>query len=349
MYHVRFTKPKKAILAAAGLALVTALVSAPAVAHAGQPEARPADGASKVVSLAADLTITNTVDGKTEQQVQRLYRDSQGRTRTDAGTQVTISDPASKTTLVLDTATHTYQRQAQQQGQQPPADAASRTKDNQKLASAPKSLGTTEISGVRVEGRHYTVNLPAHGTLLPARTKEVTLWLSVDLQLPVQTKVVDEKGKVNTQTYTNIKANVKHAAGTFSVPAGYRSAAPAASNGTQATCPLNNDDPVFLTSFGSVFVDSKNVNATTDFGQGCIFVADGAVFEYPLTGGPTVNLFQPFDQWFVFDCELFGVGVCPLPFLPYVAFGDIVWVAATAAGPDTTTKDSFITLTVFPI
>jgi outer membrane lipoprotein-sorting protein len=342
-----FSKPRRAILAAAGLALVAGLATAPAVAQAGQQEGRPSQGASKVVPLSADLKITRTVDGQTEHEAQHMYRDNQGRTRTEAGTQVTISDPAGKTTLVLDTATHTYQRQEQQE--QPAADAKSRTKDNQKLASPPKSLGKAEISGVQVEGRHYTVNLPAHGKLVPARTKEVTLWLSVDLQLPVQTKVVDERGKVDTTTYTNIKSNAAMPAGIFTVPAGYRAAASAAANGVQATCPLNNDDPVFLTSFGSVFVDSKNVNASTDFGQGCIFVADGAVFEYPLTGFPTVNLFQPFDQWFVFDCELFGVGACPLPFLPYVAFGDIVWVAATAAGPDTTTKDSLITLTVFPV
>lgn len=348
MFHKQLRRPGRSLAAAAGILLATALtVSTPGLAQSDQAAGgRPANGESKVVPLRADLEINRlTVEAggqrQTEKETQHLYRDGQGRTRTEAGSTVTISDPVGKSTLVLDTASRTYQRTTTQAPRSP--DSATRdAKGDQKLAAAPRFLGTSTVSGVRAEGRVYDVSLPAHGKLIPARQKEVTLWLSTDLQLPVQTRVAEPSGAVNTQTYTNIKAGTEPAAELFEVPAGYREAKPAAANGMMANCPLNNDDPVILTSFGYVYLDSRNVNATTDINAGCVFVADGAIFEYPLYGYPTTNLLLPFDQWFVYDCY------CGLPYLPYVAFGDIVFVAANANEPDTTTKDSFITLTIFP-
>lgn len=348
MYHKQFRRVRRSLAATAGILLATALtVGTPGIAQSDQAASgRPAQGESKVVPLRADLEITRTSVEATgqrtnEKETQHLYRDSKGRTRTEAGSTVTISDPVGKTTLVLDTATRTYTRKT---GSQSAPDMADRdVADHQKLASAPRSLGTATVSGVRTEGRTYDVSLPARGKLIPARQKEVTLWLSIDLQLPVQTRVVEPSGDANTQTYTNIKAGAEPSAALFTVPAGYREATPAAANGVLATCPLQNDDPVILTSFGYVYLDSRYINAATDFGAGgCVFVADGGIFEYPLGGVPTTPLGLPIDQWFVADCY------CGLPYLPYVAFGDIVFVAANATEPDTTTKDSFITLTIFP-
>lgn len=349
MYHKQFRRSRRSLAAAAGILLVTALtVGSPGLAQSDEAASgRPARGAAKVVPLSADLEISRlTVEAggqqQTEKETQHLYRDGKGRTRTEAGSTVTITDPVGKSTLVLDTKSRTYERTAK--GQSPrPADTGTRDVSNdQKLASAPRFLGTSTVSGVKAEGRVYDVSLPARGKHIPARQKEVTLWLSVDLQLPVQTRVVEPSGAANTQTYTNIKAGTEPAAELFEVPAGYREAGAAGTDGMMATCPLDNDDPVIMTSFGYVYLDSRNVNAITDVGAGCVFVADGGVFEYPLYGYPTVDLLLPFDQWFVYDCY------CALPYLPYVAFGDIVFVAANASEPDTTTKDSFITLTIFP-
>ncbi|HEV8561883.1 MAG TPA: hypothetical protein VGR06_36640 [Actinophytocola sp.] len=326
-------------------------MSVPADAQSGQSAlGRPAKGESKIVPLRADLQISRTTatsggQRQTELETQHLYRDSQGRTRTEAGSTVTINDPTSKTTLVLDVATRTFRRSAQDQANPAPAGGSAQrdVATNQNLASPPKLLGTTEISGVRAEGREYTVNLPAHGKL-PARQKDVTLWLSIDLQLPVQTRVVETSGDVNTQTYTNISAGVEPAADLFRVPAGYQGASRAApsGNGIQANCPIRNDDPVVMTSFGYVYLDQRYVNADTDLLSGCVFVADGGVFEYPLNGYPTTDLLLWYDQWLAYDCY------CPLPYLPYVAFGDIAFVAANPFEPDVTTKDSFIALTIFP-
>jgi hypothetical protein len=124
------------------------------------------------------------------------------------------------------------------------------------------------------------------------------------------------------------------------VPAGYREvgAGPTRSVAAQP-CPLTNaPDPLVLSSFG-FSLGGGYVTAVTDPAIPCIFVADGAFFEYPLTGFPTTPLGLPFDQWFAFDTG--GL----LPFVPYVAFGDVAFVAANAT--DTTTKDSLVVLTVF--
>ncbi|HYQ70089.1 hypothetical protein [Actinophytocola sp.] len=343
----QFSRTRRALAVASGATLVAVLATAtPALANQQDRLGRSSDGAASVVPLSADLRISSTtVDAagqrQTEQESQHLYRDAKGRTRTEVGGTVTIYDPTARTTVVLDLASHTFQRST---GKKPSADAADRNATgDQKITSTPRSLGTATVSGVAAQGRQYTVTLPAQRDL-PVRTKDVTLWLSTDVQLPVRTTVVDESGATNTQTYTNIKAGVAPAASLFTVPAGYREARPGAAtgHGVLANCPLQNDDPVFLTSFDLVYLDARYVNATTDPFAGCAFVADAGAFQYPLNGFPTTDLLLPYDQWLVYD----NGGL--LPYLPYVAFGDIVFVAANPFEPDTTTKDSFITLTIFP-
>jgi hypothetical protein len=342
--HVKhFSKTRRPLAVVSGIALVVGLAAA-TPAQANRP-ARGGDGVDTVVPLSADLHISRTtVDAagqrQTEQEVQHVYRDSEGRTRTEAGGTVTISDPTAKTTVVLDVATRTFHRSA---ATAPPSDSARQQAPGAaEHSNEPRSLGTSTVSGVSVKGSQYEVKLPASRDL-PARTKDVTLWLSTDMQLPVRTQVVEDSGAANTQTYTDIKTGVEPAADLFTVPAGYEEAKPgqATGAGVLATCPLDNDDPVFLTSFGLVYLDARFVNAFTDGNAGCSFVFDQLVLlDYPLGAFPTTNLFLPFDQWVVYD----NGGL--LPFLPYVAFADIVFVAGN--GSDTTTKDSFITLTVFP-
>jgi hypothetical protein len=346
MHHRQFSKTRRAFAAASGLALLTALVAATPAEVDRTGQGRPSNAEVTVVPVSADLRITRTTaDGATDQETQHLYRDSVGRTRTETGSTVTIYDPTTATTLVLDSATRSFQRTTRAKSA-PAGDSAKRNAaDDQKTTSEPRSLGTATVSGVPAEGRQYTVTLPAVRDL-PVRTKDVTLWLSTKVQLPVRTTVVEDSGAVNTQTYTNIKAGAEPAAELFAAPAGYREVKPGAAkgNGLLANCPLQNDDPVFLTSFDLAYLDARYVNAITDPGAGCVFVFDQLVLlDYPLNAFPTTDLLLPFDQWLVYDNGGF------LPYLPYVAFADIVFVAGNPVEPDTTTKDSFITLTVFPI
>jgi len=321
---------------AAGLACL--VVGAPTQAGAG-PQigpfgAQPRAAQAKIVPLSADVEVVRS--GAKDVTTSRLYRDSQGRTRTESGTQVTISDPTTRTTLKLDTRSRTYKRSTSA-----PADTAKAAgpSQNQTLASAPRALGTAQVQGVQAVGSAYTVTIPAYKTR-PAIKKEVTIWLSSQVQLPVVTRVVDSSGQAYSQTYTNIRAGVEPAASLFTLPTGYREARAGTSGATiQETCPLLNEpDPLILESFGP-FLGSGVVNATTDPQIGCIFVADAWYFEYPLEGFRTVPLGLPFDQWFVYD----NGGL--LPFVPYVAFGDIAFAAASLE--DATIKDSLIILTVF--
>lgn len=332
------------------VALSCLLLSAP-VQAAARPAAPSADRApapvvalrqpGTIVPLTADLEISRSTGKSTT----HVYRDSQGRTRQDTGSSVTITDPGTRTTVYLDVADRTFRRVTSNPtaGAPAPGSDMASASGSRPLSSAPRALGTTQMQGVRVEGQAYTVTIPAYKTR-PALHKEVTIWLSTDVQLPVQTKVVDSSGQQYTQTYTNIRAGVEPAASLFTVPAGYRPAdAPRAA--TQATtsdtsCPLLNEpDPLVLESFGPA-LGSGVINATTDPQRGCIFFADSWVFEYPLEGFRTVPLGLPFDQWFVYD----NGGL--LPFVPYVAFGDIAFLA-TNFTEDATVKDSFIILTVF--
>ena len=323
---------------AAGLACL--VVGAPTAANAGSQAgpfaAQPRATKATIVPLSADVQVVRS--GSTDVTTSRLYRDSQGRTRTESGTTVTINDPTTRTTLKLDTRSRTYQRSTGTTAARDATRAAGPSK-SQTLASAPRSLGTARVQGVAAVGSAYTVTIPATKHR-PALTKDVTIWRSTQVQLPVETRVVDpSSGRSYTQTYTNIRAGVEPAASLFTVPAGYR-AASAATGGAviQEACPLVNDDPVFLDSFGP-FLGSAVVTALTDPSIGCIFVADGAFFEPPLAGFPITGLGLPFDQWYVFDTG------DPVPFLPWVAFGDIAFAATNFT--DTTTKDSLIILTVW--
>jgi len=292
-------------------------------------------GAAKAVPLVADQQTTR--GSANSGAPSRLYRDSLGRTRLESGSLVTITDPATGTTVRLDRSTQTYQRLTRNAPSPRPAAGST----NATLASTPRQLGTTQMQGVRVEGRSYTVTVPARNGR-PAQSRDVSMWLSAQAQLPVELRVADGTGIEFVQSYTNIRLGVEPAADLFQVPAGYREAAPKRVTGARINepCPLfNAPDPLVLNSY-DFFLGSGAVLATTDPQIGCFFAADGAAFEYPLSGFPTTPLGLPFDQWVAYD-----TGGGGLPFLPWVAFGDIAFLAFN--GSDTTTKDSLVILTVW--
>jgi len=260
----------------------------------------------------------------------KLFRDRKGRTRVETGSTVTITDPATQTTVRLDVRNSTFQRMTRK-----PSPRPATVQGNETLAGPALSLGTADIQGVRAQGRAYTVKTPARGAI-PAQTRDVTIWLSTDLQLAVQTRV----GNAYEQSYTNIRAGVEPSADLFTVPAGFKEAALAPSRaGINESCPVGYVDPLVLNSY-DFFLGAGYVWAVTDPDIGCFFAADGAIFEYPLSGFPTLPLGLPYDEWFVYDNG--GGG---LPFLPWVAFGDVAWLAFN--GSDTTTVDSLIILTVW--
>jgi hypothetical protein len=314
--------------------LTCLLLSPPAhAADAGQQSGRATAKGTGIVPLSADQQVSRSAaNGGQQQATSHLYRDSKGRVRVESGSSVTISDPTTGTTIRLDTANRTFQRSTRPQ----PAARPSAASRNQTLASPPRPLGTAQVQGVAAQGRAYTVTTPALKGR-PAQSREVTIWLSTDVQLPVRTRVVDATGSY-TQAYTNIGAGVEPAAQLFAVPPGYREAAAAPAATLQDACPLYNTDPVFLESFGP-FLGANLVSAVTNPDAGCVFIADGAAFEPPLTGFPTTQLGTPFDQWYVFDDG------GPLPFLPFVAFGDVAFAAANQT--DLTVKDSLVVLTIF--
>ena len=114
--------------------------------------------------------------------------------------------------------------------------------------------------------------------------------------------------------------------------------------GSRPSCPgprcdvVVDPDPMFLVSFGFVFLDSGTMRATTGPFP-CVFIADQAILEDPISAFPTSNLFFPEDDWFVFDNGAF------IPFSGFTAVGSIGFLAFN--GQDFTAKEGTIFLTVF--
>jgi len=329
--------------------LTGALLAAPMQASAGPGAATDARSRERVavVPVIADEEISHTVvtdaGASTTQVKNRFYRDSHGRTRTESGSVVTITDPASTTTIRLDTKHRLVQHTtgaapATTTGKAPTTGGPQVTSKQQRLSSPMKSLGTTRMQGVRVTGSQYTVTAP--GAKGAAGTKQVTSWVSNDIRLAVQTKVVDTTGAGYTRSYTNIKAGTEPSADLFTVPAGYTEASDAAATLDSTPCPLDiSPDPMILESFG-FSLGSRTLTATTDFANAACLIVGGAVYlEYPLSFVQLTPLPLPYLQLQVYD----NGGL--LPYVPYVAFGDIAIVAASAT--DTTTKDSLIILYVY--
>jgi len=345
------TRSRAVGVLAATTAMMMLAVPAQAAGPDGQSGSRtgapqPSD-AARITPFSADETISRVTvkaDGikSVTREQNRFYRDSQGRSRYEKGSLVTISDPATKTTLRLDTKNHTFQKTTAP-ADRPDArgDGASPGATGQ-ITSDQRSLGTKKIDGIAVEGRTYTVTLPATKET-PARTKKVTVWLATDLRLTVETSIADSTGQQYTQSYSNISAGKALSADLFTLPAGYSVAGgtgPTAASAA-ALCPVTNSpDPLILNSYGTTF-GSGYINAATDITIGCFFYGSAWYFEFPLEGWATVPLGLPFDQWFVRDN---GCYWC-LPYVPYVAFGDVVFSATNFT--DVTTKDSFIVLTVW--
>ena len=114
--------------------------------------------------------------------------------------------------------------------------------------------------------------------------------------------------------------------------------------GTRPSCPFPHcdvtidPDPMVLVSFGFTFLDSGTMR--TDTGPfPCLFIADQAITQDPISAFPLNDLPRPFDDWFVFDNGAF------IPFSGFTAVGSIQFLAFN--GVDFTLKEGTIFLTVF--
>lgn len=341
MSRTQFGWARRTVVLAAGIALTATLVSAPAAGQTSELS-KPARASTEVVPVVADLQITRTTgngtdDRQVEREIHHFYRDSMARTRVEAGSTVTIVDPADRTTVILDTETRTFRQIAPDQARPAPADRATDIARDRQLSSSPRSLGEITIEGVPVEGWHYTVTAPERDGF-SGGPYEVTRWMSTELQLPVVTRVVYPDGEVREERYTDIRVGTEPAAELFQIPAGYREADPSNVR-PQAFCPVAWTDLVIMTSIGDL-LGSGIVTALTDPELGCGFVADAASFEYPMDGFPLWALGQPVDEWLVFDTGL------SVPWLPYTAFGFISFAAQSPTG-ELTIVESLVILDIF--
>jgi len=187
---------------------------------------------------------TRLADGNTINRTTQIthYRDSQGRTRTEetitpaatsgkqAYIRAFISDPVAGQTHELDSSTMTARTSQVRKAaagaahsgaaRTPRATPATRTGRNGATITT-VDLGTQVVNGVAATGRQETEVIPA-GKIGNAQAITIvrTTWMSTELHVPVQIKVVDPQRGNSEMELTNI-AQAEPSATLFVVPAGY--------------------------------------------------------------------------------------------------------------------------------
>jgi hypothetical protein len=191
---------------------------------------QPYSGTRTMVSQQA-LTDGTTI---TNQEQTQIYRDSQGRIRTErtvttpggqTQTRITISDPVAGLVHTLDVANKvSYDTPLRR----PPANAGGRgrgPRQNAPTTTDPnlknESLGLQMISGVAATGTRITRTIPAGsvGNSQPIQTLRER-WISSDLQVPLMEKTSDPRTGTTTNTLSNIRRGDPDP-GLFQVPTGF--------------------------------------------------------------------------------------------------------------------------------
>lgn len=289
--------------------------------------------AGELEPFTSDL-VTTRIDesGKPVTTTSRFYRDSEGRTRTEEASFVTITDPVAGKTIYLFPTERAY---LEQSWDAPPAQQGRLSSPAEPLQKTESSLGSRSTEGWVTEGRRYSISRPGGKA---AVTREMAVWLSRDLQILMDIEIQDSVNGPWSQHYTNIAAGSEPERALFQAPAGYEPVVqPPPSQVRRCTLRIN-PDPLILNSFGP-FLGRGTVVATTNANRGCVFV-DGYVYvEYPLEFIQLTPLGLP-----TFSGRWRDNGG-PLPYVPYLALGDLVLVAANSS--DTTTKDGLVILTVW--
>jgi hypothetical protein len=185
--------------------------------------------ATETVTRLQTLPNGNSISEKRQTLV---YRDSQGRVRTEetitpppssgktAFTRITITDPVAGYAYVLDSAT--------MKGTQRPIRKASGSTTPPARPTPPANpnvtttdLGTATINGESARGTQRTETIPA-GTIGNAQAiQNVRItWVSTELNVPVEIKTTDYRIGTSDMELTNI-VHSEPSASLFVVPAGY--------------------------------------------------------------------------------------------------------------------------------
>ena len=169
-------------------------------------------------ALANGNVLERTVKGK-------YFRDDQGRVRREQSGIVTITDPTTATSYVLDAKTKTARKMVQPAGGNQVA--AERPQPNLTTSNQPSveraALGERTIEGVLASGKEFVSVIPANSKIGNRDAIEVTfeVWMSDEVQLPVLTIVKDPVNGDRTQRYVNIKKGAKPNPSLFKVPGDY--------------------------------------------------------------------------------------------------------------------------------
>lgn len=177
--------------------------------------------------LADGNVITKTITGQ-------FYRDSQGRTRTERDQMVTIQDPTTRMTAVIDTRSKVARRFiAPAPG---PASTSGSSMSTVTRRQDHQDLGSQLIEGVSAHGTEFSVAVPpgAVGNLGPLKQSS-EVWRSDELALAVKTVSRDPVNGERVQVYRNIVKNARVDPALFKIPAGVQilEVAPATQSGSQ--------------------------------------------------------------------------------------------------------------------
>lgn len=184
----------------------------------------------RVQTLADGTHITQTVHTL-------IYRDSQGRSRTEhsspmpagsaAPTIIEIADPVSGSRYMLNSRDHTAQKLSLPKALPPPPPSSATAQARSPItAPAPQitheSLGNQMIEGLLVEGTRITTVHPvgAYGNDRPVTTT-TEIWRSPELRVMILTKSSDLRFGDSTTKLTNISRAEPDPA-LFQIPADYK-------------------------------------------------------------------------------------------------------------------------------
>jgi len=156
----------------------------------------------------------------------KVYRDSQGRVRTEHAAKgsaavVAIFDPVAGFTHVLHPATMTAVKTPVHLHSELQSGGARRPKQNETSDVQTEDLGTQMINGVAAAGTRTTRTIPA-GAIGNQQAIQIVreAWISVDLKVPVLIKSSDPRFGSTTMQLTNI-VRAEPDASLFQVPANY--------------------------------------------------------------------------------------------------------------------------------
>src|SRR5262249_27615376 len=175
--------------------------------------AQPGRMSKNIVAISADVQTEKVrvlADGNTLNQtlVGHFYRDTAGRTCLEQGQTKTITDFANHTVTVLDLAHRTAKTFTHANPSTPgkrSAAASDRARQAQPADVSRSQLGTREMQGVEVTGQQFVTTIPTRAFMGNSKPLQQTteIWVSKDLQLPLETKVSDPLSGTVTTRYTN--------------------------------------------------------------------------------------------------------------------------------------------------